>query len=93
MPSALFLRVRNRRLAERLGAALGGSYAPKRSIRTGIVVTDHVVAVEGQQYEMSSAGMGLAQGAPVSVVNVGRLAAAQYRPADAWGGTAATGSG
>jgi len=87
--SKLFYGVLNNESSRGLVRALRGSFEEKQRKVSGTLLTATTIQVEGQVYPFTGAG---AAGEALAVVNVGRLAAAEYAPASG-AGSVATGGG
>lgn len=92
--SGVYYQALNQKLAQRLAATLAGNFAAQPQPVGGVAASEQQVAVGGQRYALVNAAS-VTVGAELTVVNVGRPAAAQYAPADAGylGGGAAGGGG
>ena len=91
--SRLFNELQQRVLTARLRAAMGDVYQPQMNVREATVVSGSQIALNGQRYQMDTAGLGLQPGQTVRVRNVDRLAAARFVPAEGYGGTGGGGGG
>lgn len=93
MASRLYYDALNQQATEGLGDSLLKAFEGKKRKYTGIYLGRNQIQVNGQRYRFrNETGLDVAEGEALAVVNVGRLAAAEYAPASG-AGSVATGGG
>jgi len=93
MASRLYYEALNQQSTEGLGDSLLRAFEGKKRKHMGVYLGRNQIQVNGQRYRFrNESGLDVAEGEALAVVNVGRLAAAEYAPASG-AGSVATGGG
>jgi hypothetical protein len=89
--SSLYLKAKAQRLMRQIDDQISGVLAPKTTINTGTVLTEHSVSVNGQTYDVDLSKSNVPVGSQIALTNIGRLASAEYVAAHEGGAVIGTG--